>query len=268
MIGTLNSGGAGAAGAAGLGALAGDGGASGGAGTVDIAGTAGCAATGGAGAVGGAGQAGGAADAGSQDAAAAGGAGGAAGSVGVAGSGGGGAAGSGGQGGTSGAAGSAAGSAGAGGAAGATTSGAAGAVAVDYCDRARWTAKASVTTGDGGGPPAGIDGDLTTRWANNHGQTGMDWYAVDFGGTVKLSKITLNNTLTYPDDYPGAYAVYGSSDGVTFDATPFVTGSGANPSTVITFAQRSVRAVRVNQTGTSRASNWWQIGEFQVICAL
>jgi hypothetical protein len=125
-----------------------------------------------------------------------------------------------------------------------------------------------VTGGDGAGPPGGIDGDLTTRWANNHGQNGTDYYAVDFGGAVILSKITLNNTMAYPDDYPGAYAVYGSTDGTTFDAAPFVTGIGAQGSTVISFPPRTVRAARVNQTGTTRATNWWQIGEFQVVCAL
>ena len=85
---------------------------------------------------------------------------------------------------------------------------------------------------------------------------------------MKLTKITLNNTMTYPDDYPGGYAVYGSSDGVTFDGTPFVTGTGTTGSTVITFAQRAVRAVRVNQTGTTRSTNWWQIGELQPVCSL
>jgi hypothetical protein len=139
--------------------------------------------------------------------------------------------------------------------------------AINYCDRTHWTATASVTTGDGAGPPGGIDGDLTTRWANNRSQNGSDYYAVSFGGTVKLSQITLNNTMAYPDDYPGGYAVYGSADGTTFDAAPFVTGTGTTGSTVITFTQRSVRAVRVNQTGTTRATNWWQIGELQVVCS-
>jgi hypothetical protein len=170
-----------------------------------------------------------------------------------------------GQGGSGGVAGQGGGTAGAGGGqsgAGGTTA------AVDSCDRTHWTAKASVTGGDGAGPPGGIDGDLTTRWANNRSQNGTDFYTVDFGGPVKLTKITLNNTMAYPDDYPGAYAVYGSSDGTTFDATPFVTGNGTTGSTVITFAQRTVRAVRVNQTGTTRSTNWWQIGELQVACSL
>jgi hypothetical protein len=138
---------------------------------------------------------------------------------------------------------------------------------VDYCDRSNWKATASVTAGDGAGPIGGIDGNLTTRWANNKGQDGTDWYAVDFGGLVKVRSISLNNTQAYPDDYPGAYAVYGSSDGIAFDATPFATGNGATNSTVIAFTERTVRAVKIKQTGTSRSTNWWQIGELQLACS-
>ena len=160
------------------------------------------------------------------------------------------------------------GSGGSGGQAGAAGGGASGTTGgIDHCNHKNWTATASVTGGDGGGPPAGIDGDLTTRWASNRFQDGTDWYAVDFGGAVRLTKIVLDNTQTYPDDYPGAYAVYGSSDGVTFDTTPFVTGNGAEDSTTINFTQRMVRAVRIQQTGTSRQTNWWQIGEFETTCS-
>jgi hypothetical protein len=84
---------------------------------------------------------------------------------------------------------------------------------------------------------------------------------------VKLRGIKLDNSQTYPDDYPGAYAVYGSTDGTTFDAAPFVTGNGTTGSTVITFAERTVRAVRINQTGTTHNTNWWQIGELIPTCS-
>jgi hypothetical protein len=134
------------------------------------------------------------------------------------------------------------------------------------CDRASWKATASVTGGDGGGPAAGIDGDLKTRWANNHPQNGTDWYQVDFGALVKLGRITLDNTQAYPNDYAGAYAVYGSLDGVRFYATPFATGNGTPGTTVINFSQRTVRAIRIAQVGSSRATNWWQIGEVELVC--
>jgi hypothetical protein len=105
-----------------------------------------------------------------------------------------------------------------------------------------------------------------TRWATNKGQVSTDYYAVDFGGTVKLTKITLNNA-SYPGDYPGAYAVYTSTDGTTFGTTAIATGNGTSSTTVITFSQRSVRAVRVNLTA-NRGTTWWQIAEFQVDCTL
>ena len=133
------------------------------------------------------------------------------------------------------------------------------------CDRSAWKATASVTGGDGGGPAAGIDGDLKTRWANNRPQSGADWYQVDFGALVKLAKVTLDNTQAYPNDYAGSYAVFGSLDGVKFDAAPFVTGNGAANETIINFSQRTVRAIKIAEVGAAR-TNWWQIGELEVDC--
>jgi hypothetical protein len=136
----------------------------------------------------------------------------------------------------------------------------------DACNRLSWKATASVTNGDGDGPGAAIDGDLTTRWANNRAQSGADWFQVDFGALVKIARITLDNSRSYPNDYPGSYAVYASLDGVKFDAAPFVTGNGAANTTVINFMQRTLRAIKIAQVGSARASNWWQIGEVEVVC--
>jgi hypothetical protein len=139
--------------------------------------------------------------------------------------------------------------------------------ATNYCDRSMWTATASVR-GDNIGPPGAVDGDLTTRWDSAHVQNGTDWFQVDFGGSVQLTSITLNNTETFPGDYPGAYEIRGSVDGVSFDGAPFVGGAGANGSTVVNFAPRAVRAVRVAQVGTANSRSWWGIGEFQTACAM
>jgi hypothetical protein len=138
----------------------------------------------------------------------------------------------------------------------------------NYCDRAHWEATASVTAGDGGGPMAAVDGDLKTRWANNHDQNGTDWFQVDFGGLVKLANVTLDNSQGYGDDYPGKYAIYGSVDGVTFDAQPFVTGDGKPTRTIADFKERTARAIKIMQVGTTRASRWWQISELTVGCRM
>jgi len=137
----------------------------------------------------------------------------------------------------------------------------------NYCDRAFWKATASVP-GAGAGPPAGIDGDLATRWSTQRYQDGTDWYQVNFGGPVTLTKITLNDTTIQPDNFPGNYEVYGSSNGTTFDSTPFATGAGTTNSTVISFPRVTVSAVKIKQVGTANSLHWWGICEFQVACQL
>jgi hypothetical protein len=138
----------------------------------------------------------------------------------------------------------------------------------DFCDRSHWEATASVTAGDGSGAKGAIDGDLKTRWASNRDQDGSDWYQLDFGGLVKLSMVTLDNSQAFPNDYPGKYAIYGSVDGLTFDAGPFAWGDGAPNKTVASFKERSVRAIKIQQVGYSRDDNWWQIGEVVVGCKM
>ena len=115
----------------------------------------------------------------------------------------------------------------------------------------------------------GIDGNLTTRWTSGRSQDGTDFYQVDFGGTVKLTKITLDNTMdgkNAPADFPTGYQVFGSTDGTTFRGTPFVTGSGTVNSTIITFPQQTVRAIKIKEVGAK--VTWWSIGELQTVCAL
>jgi F5/8 type C domain len=137
----------------------------------------------------------------------------------------------------------------------------------NLCDRSRWKASASVL-GDGKGPAAALDGNLTTRWDTLRLQAGMDWFQVDFGAQVRLTNITLNNTQAYPADYPGGYEVYGSVDGAIFDVLPFSVGAGSINATVIDFPQRLLRAVRINQVGTTNNIHWWGIGEFQTTCSM
>ena len=132
----------------------------------------------------------------------------------------------------------------------------------DHCDRSKWKASASTPMG----AALAIDGDPTTRWRNGRFQDGTDWFAVDFGGPVTLSNITLDDAGIYRADYPGAYEVRGSPDGVTFDDTPFASGDGAEGATVIDFAPRTLRAVKVSQVGASNATHWWGIGELRTAC--
>jgi F5/8 type C domain len=155
---------------------------------------------------------------------------------------------------------------GSGGAGPESTGGSDGNSGVNHCDPAQWTATASTSPANRV-PPNAIDGDLTTRWGTGRSQNNTDWFQVDFGGVVKLSGITLNNTKVVPGDYPGNYAVHVSMDGAQF-GEPIASGAGAPNMTVIHFAPQTARAVRINQIGTNRPMNWWQIPEFQPDCEM
>jgi hypothetical protein len=134
----------------------------------------------------------------------------------------------------------------------------------DPCPRAAWTATALRSQP---GRPArnAIDGVLNTFWSTGANQDGNDWFRVNLGGVFKLSRIKLNNTVGFPADYPGAYAVFSSLDGVTFKG-PLVTGRGAPGLTDIPFPQEPMRYFEIRQTGITHAGNWWQIGEVTVDC--
>ncbi|HXI55765.1 MAG TPA: discoidin domain-containing protein, partial [Polyangia bacterium] len=141
------------------------------------------------------------------------------------------------------------------------------ATAPGTCNRTGWTSWVSASQ-PSTSPASAMDGDINSRWTTGRLQDGTDWFAVDFGGLVKLSSITLSTPWTATNDYPGGYAIYGSADGNTFDTTPFVTGKGVPGKQTISFSQRTVHAVRIKQTGTANSSSWWSIGDFQAACSL
>jgi hypothetical protein len=137
---------------------------------------------------------------------------------------------------------------------------------VGSCNRIDWVESSSSSQPDVT-PGVGADGDLTTRWTSGRFQDGKDWYVVDFAGLVNLTSITLNNTKTAGSDYPAGVALYGSTDGTTFDSAPFATANGS-ANTVVSFPKRKLRALKIKQTGTANATHWWSIGEFQAACSL
>jgi hypothetical protein len=126
-----------------------------------------------------------------------------------------------------------------------------------------WTKSASKNTGDAGN---GADSSLTSRWTSNSGMAVGDSYTVNFGSTVTLKSLTLNNTQTSGNDFPAAMDLYASADGTTFDATPFATGNGAANMSTISFSAKSLKAVRVKIKTANTNNNWWSIGEFQPTC--
>jgi hypothetical protein len=95
-----------------------------------------------------------------------------------------------------------------------------------------------------------------------------DYYKVDFGGTIKLSQLVLDNSQTGLNDFPGKLSVLGSTDGTNFGITLASNVSGAASKTMITFAPQVVKAVKVVVTTANSNGNYWSIGELNAACSL
>jgi beta-glucosidase len=253
VAGTMGAAGAagdnGAAGTAGMG-MAGDMGMAGASGTMGTAGASGT--TGAAGAAGagtaGTGGAGGVA----------GGTAGVAGTAGAAGSG---------TAGTAGAGGVAGGTAGAGGAAG---SGAAGTTAMptlysNWCSPVHWSYTTNPAAVNAMDFPSNVsDGSIASRWSTGANQTPGQYFQIDFGGTVSLTQVVLDDTNN-AGDFPRGYDIGLSANGTTFTS---VATKAANANVVVTeaFGAAPGRYLRITQTGTF--NNWWSIDELKVTCSV
>ena len=62
-----------------------------------------------------------------------------------------------------------------------------------------------------------IDGDPATRYTSGQTQNGTEFFTLDFGATVSITGITLDDTAS-PNDFPVMYKAEYSTDGTTFVA--------------------------------------------------
>jgi hypothetical protein len=125
-----------------------------------------------------------------------------------------------------------------------------------------WKPTASITAaGTADLPPNAFDGKLATRWTTGRNQLGDESFMVDLGQAEPVSRVVLDDT-THPQDFPVAYTVEVSTDGMTFMMVK--TGKGAT-TTDIQFARVNARYIRIRQTGmTAAGGSWWSIDELRV----
>jgi hypothetical protein len=116
-------------------------------------------------------------------------------------------------------------------------------------------------------PSHAVDGNMNDRWASGQAQDGEagQWFHIDFGATVALSEVTLEQGTSL-DDFPRGYQISLSYRHTDFDAVASATGVGASVSeTVIPLEQRAIgRYMLIRQTGA--AERWWSIAEINVAC--
>jgi hypothetical protein len=123
-----------------------------------------------------------------------------------------------------------------------------------------WVVTASITaTGPNDVAANAIDGSLATRWSTGQAQVGNESFSVDLGAPLSMSQVMLDDS-SHPGDFPAAYTLALSRDGVAYDTV--ATGAGAIVTT-IRFTPRVARFVRLLQTGTTPLS-WLSIDELTI----
>jgi hypothetical protein len=162
-----------------------------------------------------------------------------------------------------------AGAAGAGAAgAGAAGSGAAGASPTlynDWCAPVHWTFSANpVAINAMDFMQNVVDNNIASRWSTGMNQAPGEYFQIDFGGTVSLTQVVLDDTNNM-GDYPRAYDIGLSALGTTFTT---VAMNAANTNVVVTetFGAAQGRYLRINQKGT--AASWWSIDELRLMCTV
>jgi len=117
-------------------------------------------------------------------------------------------------------------------------------------------------------PSAAIDGVPSSRWSSGRPQSNNnDWLKVDFGGVVKITSLTINNSSDGAGgDFAVTYSIFGSMDGVTFGSNAFSIGRApGTPTYTISFAQQILRAVKIMETSVNYG-NSFSIGEVTAAC--
>ena len=130
--------------------------------------------------------------------------------------------------------------------------------------RAGWKATASSTSKCcADAPNNALDGNPNTRWSTGHAQsqTANDWFEIDMGRQQSFSKIVIDSSGS-PNDYPRGYHVFVSNDGGNWGKA-FVSSTGTNAITSISFTTQNARYLKIVRTGNS-GGWWWSIQELNL----
>ncbi|HEY0713159.1 MAG TPA: discoidin domain-containing protein [Polyangia bacterium] len=139
------------------------------------------------------------------------------------------------------------------------------------CMKSGWTVEASrlctsgqclVMMASRKEPRYAVDGDIDTRYTSGipQGSMGAETVTVSFPGPITITGVTITSQV---GDGAAAYRIESSADGRTFSAfAPPLEGTGSD-NIVVSFAAKTMRALRITQTGM-KSVPWWSIHEISV----
>jgi hypothetical protein len=126
-------------------------------------------------------------------------------------------------------------------------------------DRQLWKVSASDNNATA---PFAIDGDPKTRYTSGAPQHPGEWFQIELPAEAEISGIELDQRK-YATDFPRAYKVQTSADGVTWDK-PVAQGKRSGAVVEISFEPVKTRFIRITQTVAARPFSW-SIAEVQLL---
>jgi mannan endo-1,4-beta-mannosidase len=97
-------------------------------------------------------------------------------------------------------------------------------------------------------------------WRSETGQKPGQWFQVDMGARHAFTRISID-TRAHGSDYPRAYELYVSNDGVNWGA-PIAVGNNEESVLRISFPRQTARYIKFVQTGKTWHN--WFVGNFEV----
>ncbi len=116
-------------------------------------------------------------------------------------------------------------------------------------------------------PVSGLTDNMPARWSSGKPQSGDEWIQIDFGKTVGIRSINLQQGHgTDVNDYPRMYSVTISDIFYDFGGPALFAGEGTSgvSTTTILSQPHAGRYLLIKQLGTSLS--WWSVDELEVGC--
>jgi hypothetical protein len=115
-------------------------------------------------------------------------------------------------------------------------------------------------------PPSNLIDNTPARWSTGKPQSGDEWLQIDFGETVYIRRVNLQQGMD-SNDYPRMYSLYiTDADSGATGSTALATGVGSSGVTTTIELSKPVagRYLLIRQLGSSLS--WWSVEELEVSC--
>ena len=114
-------------------------------------------------------------------------------------------------------------------------------------------------------PVTGLTDNTAARWSSGKPQSGDEWLQIDFGETVSIRSVNLQQGSD-PNDYPRSYSITVSDTKNDLTGPAVFSGQGETgvSTTTVLSQPHAGQYLLIKQLGTSLS--WWSVDEIEVGC--